>query len=210
MLDHPEDSPALQQLNKWLDSIRAQSKDPHRLTLLFDPSDAFEAGVALAMIRSLRSRWGEKALFLSLLALHQPKEGHDREAAADLRSFLTVLRDRRLLRRLTGEETDGADALWLLAFPTSFASGPDALPLLELSAARVLQILSRPDRLPDCGLHIRSLPGRSPGKRWTRMRFLFSRFFGLWSGLLQISCRRPVHGSYPIAAPNGIRYQKTR
>ena len=159
MITSQSPSPPLLKLKNWLTGLQTGEDRPTRLTLLFDPSDPFEAGTALALIRYLRSGQPESSLFLSLLAIQDPNSTRLKDSADTARAFLQAIQDGGLLRRLDGEKTEGADALWLLSLPSSLAAGSDLRQLLALSAVRVLGILERPDKLPACGLHIRTMPG---------------------------------------------------
>ena len=159
MLASLSPSPAVQKLKTWLSGLQAGEDHPARLTLLFDPSDPFEAGATLALIRFLRFGRTEDSLFLALLAVQDPNRSRLKDSADSGRAFLQAVQDGGLLRRLDGEKTEGADALWLLSLPSSLVSDSDLRQLLVLSAVRILGMLDRPDKLPACGLHIRMLPG---------------------------------------------------
>ena len=152
--NHPSLAPFLSWVHQ-LQSIADQDRDL-RLTLLFNPSDAFAAGAALALLPFLRARFSESTVFLSALAVCAP-DSAGQDARGNCSSFLSAVRDRRLLRRLETEPTRGADAFWLLSLPASLQADPG--PLLGLSACRVLGVLSSPDKVPPCGLHTRFLPG---------------------------------------------------
>ena len=154
-----EKAPALAPFFDWLHRLQSEADLDRnlRLTLLFNPSDSFASGASLSLIRFLRRRFGGDTVFLSMIGLFAP-DHPGLTARRDLASLLSAINGQGLLRRLEGEPTEGADALWLLSLPASFRSS-DTLILPGLSVARILGSLAVEDKLPACGFHSRSLPG---------------------------------------------------
>ena len=153
-----EKAPSLAPFLNWVYHLQSEADLDRnlRLTLVFDPSDSFASGAAVSLIRFLRQRFSDDTVFLSMIGLFAPDHSGT-DARRDLASLLSFINERSLLRRLEGEFTHGADALWLLSLPASFRT--DSGILLGLSVARILGSLADENKLPACGLHTRSLPG---------------------------------------------------
>ena len=122
----------------WIDEInRSAESDSLALTLLFDPTNALEAGIAMAFIRGLRHMVSGKELFLTLIAADQTNASHPEERNHSVLSFLRQLKEYHLFR--DGKtDGDGADALWLLSLPSSFAGAEEmdsawlAFPIVQI------------------------------------------------------------------------------
>ncbi|MBR2822354.1 MAG: hypothetical protein IKE24_01495 [Clostridia bacterium] len=148
-------------LRRLLADIRADlaAGEDVRLLLLCDPAEAWAAGMALGLLRFLRTCFEDGAPFIGLIAAACPR-GPGAEAQRSLvRDFLAALRDRSLIRPSEGRETLGGDACWLLGLPSALGREEDATRLLDWETARIMGEVFGSPRVPSPGLHTRELPG---------------------------------------------------
>ncbi len=144
-----------------LSRIRAdlESGEDVRIMLLCDLAEGYASGLALALLRFLRSRFADQAPFLGLIGQARFSGAGAEEGALRLRETLSALSGRNLVRLSEDRGTDGADACWLVGLPASFLSEKDGFRLLDWASARILGDACSAASRPSFGLHTREIPG---------------------------------------------------
>ncbi len=130
-----------------------------RVLLFCDSAEASAAGMALGILRFLRSRFADPAPYIGLIGQFRSAGAGARDDLSALRDFLSALRDRNLLRPSEERDTGGADAFWLLGLPSGLLTSEDAGRILDWESARVMGEFFDASRRPSPGLHTREIPG---------------------------------------------------
>ena len=130
-----------------------------RIMLLCDLAEGYSAGLALGLVRFLRSRFSAFSPLIGLIGQNRAFGPSGEEGAASVKEFLSAVTRRNLVRLSEERDTAGADAFWLLGLPSSLMTGEDSARLLDWAAARILGEVWTASSRPSAGLHTRELPG---------------------------------------------------
>ena len=157
------DSAALAPFVRFLSAVREDLSrgEDVRILLFAELTEGYAAGLALGLVRFLRDAFAgaELSPFLGLIGRVTPLGAAAGEDLERVRSFLSALRDRDLVRSSEERDTRGADAFWLLGLPSALLRSEENGKILDWAAARILGEVFGESRRPSPGLHTREIPG---------------------------------------------------
>ena len=130
-----------------------------RILLFCELTEGYSAGMALGLLRFLRSAFPVDTPFIGLIGQIRPLGAGASEDLIHVRSFLATLRDRDLVRPSEERDTLGADAFWMLGLPSGLLGSEENGKILDWASARILGEVFGEVRRPSPGLHTRELPG---------------------------------------------------
>lgn len=143
---------------RLLGNLKADSMKSANIRLVFlaDLSDSYSVGVTMALLNWFRSELPDSNI--SLLGLSLAQGSSLKNGLSLLKSTLSDMSDRMLVRDTDGRETNGADSVWILGLPSSVISSDDSFRILAFAAARqTARIIASPSH-PSCGFHSVRLP----------------------------------------------------
>ena len=155
------DPDCLPSWSRWTDRIReaVSSGETVRICVLFDLCEAFSAGTALVLLRSLRAICAERDGWIALLAMAKTSSP---VTASETELMNGAIRSMEAQALVAGPGVSGAglaDACWLCGMPSSLPSGDESWRVLYAALARVTGRILGAEKLPAPGLHTLEIPG---------------------------------------------------
>ena len=127
--------------------------------MLCDLNDPFSSGVAFALLRFLHEKTGIDSSVLSLFCLSVSSSSDESQAKEILSSSLHALAGQNLVGKPDRSVPACADAVWLLALPSSMVRSDDSLRIVyAVLAVHLARFFSAADA-PAPGLHTVTIPG---------------------------------------------------
>ena len=159
-LNSPE-SEAAAPFMAWIRKIRhcLDAGEAYRIAVCCDLCDPCSAGIAFAALRYLAESVKTDPGCVALFCLGAGGGSSDSFNAGMLSSSLHALAGQDLTARPDKPGSACADAVWLLALPSSLVRTDESLRILFAVLARLLARFFAGEKAPGAGLHTVSLPG---------------------------------------------------
>jgi len=140
-------------------SLSQSAGEKCRVAVLCDLNDPFSSGVAFALLRFLHEKTGIDSSVLSLFCLSVSSSSDESQAKEILSSSLHALAGQNLVGKPDRSVPACADAVWLLALPSSMVRSDDSLRIVyAVLAVHLARFFSAADA-PAPGLHTVTIPG---------------------------------------------------
>ena len=155
------DSDAVQPFLNWMQKIRGcmDAGTAFRVAVCCDLCDPFSAGVAFAALRFLAETLKPDPACVALFCLGAGMDASAAFRTEMLSSSVRALAGQSLVASPDQPGSACADAVWLLALPSSLIRSEDSLRILYAVLARRLAGFFTSEKAPAPGLHTVSLPG---------------------------------------------------
>ena len=160
LLSDPDNS-TLFSFHSWVRKIRGcqSAGEPFRIGISCDLCDPFSAGVAFAALRFISENLKPDPSSLALFCLAVSNDSSSVFGKEMLSSSLHALAGLNLISKPDQPGSACADAVWLLALPSSLTRSDDSLRILYVAFSRQLARFFIVEKAPAAGLHTVSLPG---------------------------------------------------
>ena len=128
-------------------SLSQSAGEKCRVAVLCDLNDPFSSGVAFALLRFLHEKTGIDSSVLSLFCLSVSSSSDESQAKEILSSSLHALAGQNLVGKPDRSVPACADAVWLLALPSSMVRSDDSLRIVyAVLAVHLARFFSAADR----------------------------------------------------------------
>ena len=155
------DDEAVAPFTAWIRKIRdcQAAGEACRIAVCCDLCDPYSAGIAFAVLRYLAESVKPDPAGVALFCLGIGSDSPDAFRAKMLSSSLHALAEQHLTAKPDQPGSACADAIWLLALPSSLIRSEESLRVLYAALARLLARFFVIEKAPAAGLHTVSLPG---------------------------------------------------